>query len=329
MRPLPVRSCRNLGSRGARQRPQPGAGATGGDHGPEVLDAQTWPNPRACLGWARDDLRRRAGRASCARDPGRPLVTFYDDATGERVELSVTTYANWVAKTASLLVEEHDLERGQRLRVDLPTHWLGPVFLGAAWTVGLVVGPTTSADAVVCGPGRPRDAGRRWPTSCRCWPARCGRWGCGSPSRCRRACTTSAIEVWSQPDAFIAWDPPRPTTTRRRSTGRHPGRAVESGRRRESPHRRRPPPLGGEPGFPTGDRLLHRAARTRRLAGPGRPRRTGAARGDVRRRARHGSLPLTWARAVTGSAGQVVGPHPFAEEAPRPKPVAVPGSRQR
>ena len=53
------------------------------------------------------------------RDPGRPLVTFYDHATGERTELSVATYANWVAKTASLLAEEHDLERGQLLRADL------------------------------------------------------------------------------------------------------------------------------------------------------------------------------------------------------------------
>src|SRR5688572_12431726 len=78
-------------------------------------------------------------RAQLRRDPGRPLVTWYDHATGERVELSVTTYANWVAKAASLLVEEGDLERGMRLRIDLPTHWLGPVFLGAAWTVGLVV----------------------------------------------------------------------------------------------------------------------------------------------------------------------------------------------
>ena len=86
-------------------------------------------------------------------DPGRPLVTYYDHATGERVELSVTTYANWVAKTASLLVEEYDLERGQGLHVDLPTHWLGPVFLGAAWTVGLVVTTPEAADAIVCGPG--------------------------------------------------------------------------------------------------------------------------------------------------------------------------------
>ena len=86
------------------------------------------------------------------KDPGRPLVTYYDHATGERVELSVTTYANWVAKAASLLAEEHDLERGQGLHLDLPTHWLGPVFLGAAWTVGLVVTTADQADAVVCGP---------------------------------------------------------------------------------------------------------------------------------------------------------------------------------
>ena len=93
-------------------------------------------------------------------DPGRPLVTYYDHATGERVELSVTTYANWVAKAASLLSEEHDLERGQGLHLDLPTHWLGPVFLGAAWTVGLVVTTADEADAVVCGPDGARDLGR-------------------------------------------------------------------------------------------------------------------------------------------------------------------------
>ena len=66
--------------------------------------------------------------------PGDPLVTFYDDVTGERTELSVATYANWVAKTASLLVDELGLDRGDRLLVDLPAHWLGPVFLGAAWS---------------------------------------------------------------------------------------------------------------------------------------------------------------------------------------------------
>ncbi len=87
-------------------------------------------------------------------DPGQPLVTAYDETTGERTELSGTTYANWVAKTANLLVEELDLEAGDTLFLDLPPHWLVPVFLGAAWTAGVAV--TTDADAphsaVVCGP---------------------------------------------------------------------------------------------------------------------------------------------------------------------------------
>ena len=89
-------------------------------------------------------------------DPARPLVTFYDDATGERIELSVTTYANWVAKTAGLVQDELDVERGGLVLVDLPTHWLGAVWLGAAWTMGLVVtdDPALAGDAdlVVCGP---------------------------------------------------------------------------------------------------------------------------------------------------------------------------------
>src|SRR4051812_37853838 len=86
----------------------------------------------------------------------RPLVTFYDDASGERVELSVATYANWVAKTAGLVQDELELTRGALLLVDLPTHWLGAVWLGAAWTVGLAVtvdpGMAPQADLVVCGP---------------------------------------------------------------------------------------------------------------------------------------------------------------------------------
>ena len=59
--------------------------------------------------------------AELRREPGRPLVTFYDERSGERVELSVTTYANWVAKAASLLVDEHDLERGDVLLVEAGT----------------------------------------------------------------------------------------------------------------------------------------------------------------------------------------------------------------
>src|SRR3954451_21965175 len=93
-----------------------------------------------------------------AHDPGRPLVTFYDDATGERTELSVTTYANWVAKVASLLVDELEVEHGSRVLVDLPVHWLAPVVIGAAWAGRLEVVWDGEADAVVTGP----DGVQRW-----------------------------------------------------------------------------------------------------------------------------------------------------------------------
>ena len=48
----------------------------------------------------------RVFAAAVATDPTRPLLTWYDDATGERTELSGATLANWVAKTANLLVDE-------------------------------------------------------------------------------------------------------------------------------------------------------------------------------------------------------------------------------
>ena len=145
-----------------------------------------------------------------SRDPGRPLVTFYDHASGERTELSVTTYANWVAKAASLLVEEHDLERGDALCLDLPAHWLGPVFLGAAWSAGLVVvGPeeAPTADAVVCGPASlPAHAARAGDVpvlACALLPM-----GVRFAEALPEGVHDVGVEIWGQPDAFIAFDPP-------------------------------------------------------------------------------------------------------------------------
>jgi hypothetical protein len=64
--------------------------------------------PRPSLGtWSHaPDRTRRPPRDLRDRDPVRPLVTHYDDATGERVELSATTLENWVSKTANLLQDE-------------------------------------------------------------------------------------------------------------------------------------------------------------------------------------------------------------------------------
>jgi uncharacterized protein (TIGR03089 family) len=140
-------------------------------------------------------------------DPGRPLVTYYDLASGERVELSVTTYANWVAKTASLLGDEHGLERGAILYLDLPLHWLGPVFLGAAWTLGLQVTEGAVPDAVVTGPEGLRrwapEAGRIPVLACALLPL-----GVRFADPLPPGVHDVGVEVWSQPDAFTAWDPP-------------------------------------------------------------------------------------------------------------------------
>jgi len=142
-----------------------------------------------------------------ASDPGRPLVTFYDDATGERTELSVTTWATWVAKVSSLLADELDVVHGSRLLVDLPAHWLGTVVLGAAWACGIEVVWDGDADAVATGP----DGLERWAVEAERIPVvatalqpLAGRFPYGVPDGVHDL----GVEVWSQPDAFVAWQQP-------------------------------------------------------------------------------------------------------------------------
>lgn len=141
-----------------------------------------------------------------AHHTGDPLLTFYDHASGERIELSRATYANWIAKTASYLVEECDLERGDGVLIDLPPHWLGPVFLGACWTVGLRV-VATAPDAVVTGPaglpGWSASPGSLPVVACALRPL-----GGGFTDPVPAGVRDFGREVWSQPDAFVPWDPP-------------------------------------------------------------------------------------------------------------------------
>jgi uncharacterized protein (TIGR03089 family) len=85
----------------------------------------------------------------------RPLITFYDDATGERVELSAITTANWAAKAANLLRDECDVEPGTPVAVLLPAHWQTASVLLAAWWCGAeVVADPASAAWVLCDAGR-------------------------------------------------------------------------------------------------------------------------------------------------------------------------------
>jgi uncharacterized protein (TIGR03089 family) len=104
-----------------------------------------------------DPLRR-----ALATEPSRPLVTFYDDATGERVELSARTFDNWVAKTANLLVDGLAAAPGGRVALALPGHWQTAVWLFACWSAGLTAlpvgdgaipsGERTGVDIVAAGP---------------------------------------------------------------------------------------------------------------------------------------------------------------------------------
>ena len=77
-------------------------------------------------------------------------MTFYDDATGERVELSVATFDNWVAKTANLLRDGLDVQPGGRVGLLLPLHWQAAVWIVACWAAGAVVVPgSMDADVIV------------------------------------------------------------------------------------------------------------------------------------------------------------------------------------
>jgi uncharacterized protein (TIGR03089 family) len=86
-------------------------------------------------------------------DGSRPLLTFYDDATGERVELSVATTANWVAKTTSFLADEHGVDVDDVVTVLLPLHWQTVVVLLAAWAAGAQVSFDTGGLVTFCAAG--------------------------------------------------------------------------------------------------------------------------------------------------------------------------------
>jgi len=69
------------------------------------------------------------------RDPAQPLLTLYDGPA--RVELSGATTANWVAKSANLLVD--GLGGPQRVGLLLPLHWQTVALLLAGIAAGAEV----------------------------------------------------------------------------------------------------------------------------------------------------------------------------------------------
>lgn len=129
------------------------------------------------------------------RDPSNPLLTHYGSAT-ERTELSARTFANWVDKTANLIVED-DLGPGDRVRLDLlaerPGHWMTLVWVAAAWRAGVAV-TDGDAELVVTGPGADGGAGSY---ACSLHPLGLALRGLGGGVR------DFSSEALAQPDAWL------------------------------------------------------------------------------------------------------------------------------
>jgi uncharacterized protein (TIGR03089 family) len=142
--------------------------------------------------------------AAVRRDGGRPFVTFYDDASGERVELSYATTGNWVAKTANLLTDELGLETGETIRVALPPHWLGIVWALSAWSCNAAL-TTGDGDLAIVGPDTLDVRGNRGTVASALLPLG-GRFGEPLPE----GVLDYGAEVYNHGDLFVPLDPPRP-----------------------------------------------------------------------------------------------------------------------
>jgi uncharacterized protein (TIGR03089 family) len=143
--------------------------------------------------------------AAVRRDGANPFLTYYDDVTGERIELSAVTTANWVAKTANLLIDEYDLEPGETVAIGLPPHWLGVVWALSTWSVGASV--TTGEGALaITGPDF-AIRGSRETVASALLPLG-GRFREPLPAGVH----DYGAEVYNHPDLFVPFDPPAGTT---------------------------------------------------------------------------------------------------------------------
>ncbi|HTY33172.1 TIGR03089 family protein [Mycobacterium sp.] len=83
-------------------------------------------------------------------DPVGPRITYYDDATGERIELSAATLANWAAKTGNLLRDELGASPESRVAILLPAHWQTAAVLFGVWWIGAEAVLDGPADLALC-----------------------------------------------------------------------------------------------------------------------------------------------------------------------------------
>jgi len=141
-----------------------------------------------------------------------PLITYYDLDTGERTELSATSFANWVDKTSHLVVDELGVDVGDVVRLSLaeshPGHWVTLVWELACWQVGAAVAVGGVSDRVTAQVVGPQWSGYETSTmtatvACSLHPL-----GLGFPESLPTGIVDYGLEVRSQPDQYAAVPPP-------------------------------------------------------------------------------------------------------------------------
>lgn len=139
-----------------------------------------------------------------------PLITWYDLDQGHRTELSGRTFANWVDKSANLLVSMgvEDYPRvANTLLATHPGNWVGLVWTMAIWQLGGQVvatqrnelASTDSLDAAVVGPADAHPVPGVETIACSLHPL-------GAGFVTRPTGVTDYAEVLSQPD--VHWRVP-------------------------------------------------------------------------------------------------------------------------
>jgi uncharacterized protein (TIGR03089 family) len=138
-------------------------------------------------------------------DRTRPFVTAYA-GPHSRVELSVASVANGVAKAAGLLRDGLGLEPGAVVSLDLPRHWQLSVWTLAALTVGARCGRMVPevVDARLVGP-EALDALRAGadPRADELLAASCDAFGLPVPGGVPRGVLDVGVEARVHPDVYV------------------------------------------------------------------------------------------------------------------------------
>ena len=153
------------------------------------------------------------------RDPASPLLTYRDLATGERMEMSGASLANAIAKTAGMLRDELDADRGAVVGVHLPFHWQRVVWLGACAATGTVFAPEAApeeCDVLVVDRARLDLTG----TAREDVLVSLAPFGLPERADVPPGVTDAAVAMRGHPDVFVAWESPTESTTLLGGNGR-------------------------------------------------------------------------------------------------------------